>query len=86
MAKTIIEKEIERRESLIAEKSEKEALVLEMRAEIEKTEAEIAGIDEVALVSEIEELKSYLPKPESEEAETVVEAQPAEFANSYYGG
>ena len=85
MAKTIIEKEIERRETLIAEKADKEALVLEMQAEIEKTKAEIAGIDEVALKAEIEELKDYLPKPEPAPAnEEVAEAEEVAATTPYF--
>lgn len=58
---TIIEKEIARREALIAEKSAKENKVIEMQIEIERLNAEIAATDEVALYSEIAELKTYLP-------------------------
>lgn len=59
---TIIEKEIARREALIAEKSAKENKVIEMQIEIERLTAEIAATDEVALYSEIAELKTYLPR------------------------
>lgn len=60
----IIEKEIERRERLIAEKAEKVALVQSYREEIEVLEAEIESTDETELHAEIEELKTYLPKPD----------------------
>ena len=65
---TIIEKEIARREALIAEKSEKENKVIEMQIEIERLTAEIAATDEVALYSEIAELKTYLPQEGKDEA------------------
>lgn len=85
MAKTIIEKEIERREKLLAEKVDKEALVLEMQAEIEKTKAEIAGINETALGAEIAELETYLPKPEPAPAnEEVAEAEEVAKATPYF--
>lgn len=66
---TIIEREIERREALIVEKAAKEAKVVELKAELEKTQSEIAGIDDAALRAEIDELRTYLPKPESDEPE-----------------
>ena len=59
----IIEKEIERRERLIAEKAEKEALVRSYQEEIERLTAEIESTDELALRAEIEELKAYIPEP-----------------------
>ena len=71
---TIIEKEIERREALIAEKSAKESKVLEMQIEIERLNAEIAATDEIALRSEIAELKTYLPCEEGEAVEGETEA------------
>lgn len=67
---TIIEKEIARREALIAEKSEKENKVIEMQLEIERLTAEIAATDEITLCAEIAELKTYLPQP-SEDVEAV---------------
>ena len=74
---TIIEKEIARREALIADKSAKENKVIEMQIEIERLTAEIAATDEVALCAEIAELKTYLPCEEvvavEAEAEAVVE-------------
>jgi len=63
---TIIEKEIARREALIAEKSAKENKVLEMQIEIERLTAEIEATDEPALYAEIAELKTYLPQPEED--------------------
>ena len=72
---TIIEKEIARREALIADKSAKENKVIEMQIEIEKLTAEIAATDEVALCAEIAELKTYLPV-EDVATDDVTEAVP----------
>lgn len=60
---TIIEKEIERREGVIVETGRKKIRVAEMLEEIDRLEAEIANTDLVALQAEIDELKTYLPKP-----------------------
>lgn len=86
MAKTIIEKEIERRESLIVKKFDNEARVSELQTEIEKIKVENEGICVSILEVEIEELKSYLPKLESEVADSVVEAPMSAFGNPSYGG
>lgn len=64
--KNIIEKEIERREVLIAEKAEKENKVIELQIEIERLTQEITNTDETVLLAEIDELKGYLPKPVEE--------------------
>ena len=72
---TIIEKEIARREALIAEKSAKENKVIEMQIEIERLTAEIAATDEVALCSEIAELKTYLPHEDNETVEGDTETE-----------
>lgn len=66
--KTIIEKEIERREALIADKAEKENKILEMQIEIEKLTLEIANTDEDTLRAEIAELETYLPTEGKNEA------------------
>ena len=60
---TIIEKEIERREIVILGKAVKEERVAQILAELEQLESEIAGIDTDALQAEIDELKTYLPRP-----------------------
>lgn len=70
----IIEKEIARREALIADKSAKESRVIEMQIEIERLTAEIAATDEVALCSEIAELRTYLPCEDVEAVEGDTEA------------
>lgn len=77
---TIIEKEIERREALIAEKSAKENKILEMQIEIERLALEVANTDEIALRAEIAELATYLPQPvETASAEAEAETPPENF-------
>ena len=66
---SIIEREIEKRQAIIDSKDEKINELAELRVKAENLEAEIAGIDTDVLVAEIEELKSYLPKPEEPEDE-----------------
>lgn len=72
---TIIEKEIARREALIAEKSAKENKVIEMQIEIERLTAEIAATDEGALYSEIAELQTYLPHEDNEAVDAETETE-----------
>lgn len=64
MAKSIIEKEIERRERLIDENEEKIKIAAELKKRAEELEMEFAAFDESAVRAEIEELETYLPKPE----------------------
>ena len=66
---SIIEREIEKRQAIIDSKEAKINELAELRVKAENLEAEIASIDNDVLVAEIEELKSYLPKPEEPEDE-----------------
>jgi hypothetical protein len=66
---SIIEREIEKRQAIIDSKEAKINELAELRVKAETLEAEIASIDTNVLVAEIEELKSYLPKPEEPEVE-----------------
>lgn len=66
---TIIEKEIEKRQAIIDSKDAKINELAELQVKAENLKAEIASIDTDVLVAEIEELKSYLPKPEEPEVE-----------------
>lgn len=66
---SIIEREIEKRQAIIDSKEAKINELAELRVKAETLEAEIASIDTNVLVEEIEELKSYLPKPEEPEVE-----------------
>lgn len=66
---SIIEREIEKRQAIIDGKEAKINELAELRIKAETLEAEIASIDTDVLVAEIEELKSYLPKPEETEVE-----------------
>ena len=68
----IIEREIEKREALILDKSEKEKRLEALKVEAEALEKEIADTDVTVLQAEIDELKTYLPKPVDEEVEEVV--------------
>lgn len=66
---SIIEREIEKRQAIIDSKETKINELAELRIKAEELEAEIVSIDTDVLVTEIEELKSYLPKPEEPEVE-----------------
>lgn len=66
---SIIEREIEKRQAIIDSKEEKINELADLKIKAENLETEIAGIDTDVLVAEIEELKSYLPKPEESEVE-----------------
>ena len=64
MAKSIIEREIERRENLINENEEKARTAAELKKRAAELELEVEAFDESTLLAEIEELETYLPKPE----------------------
>lgn len=64
---SIIEREIEKRQVVINDKEAKVNELVELKAKVEALEIEVANIDIDVLVSEIEELKTYLPKPETVE-------------------
>lgn len=59
---SIIEREIEKRETLIAEYLEKKEEAKTLRERAEKLESEAAEIDVETLQAEANELKEYLPK------------------------
>lgn len=60
----IIEREIAKREALIASKADKEAEIVILKEQIASLEEEVEAIDTPTLEAEIEELKTYLPKDE----------------------
>lgn len=60
---TIIEKEIEKREAMIVNKTEKEQEANALREQADLLEKQALEIDVLALKDEIAELKEYLPKP-----------------------
>ena len=72
----IIEREIKEREDIIGSVDVKASRVEELEKELATIKHELSLIDVDALTAEIEELKTYLPKPEVEvtegSAETVI--------------
>ena len=62
---SIIEREIEKRQAIIDSKDAKISDLAELRARVEALEVEIASIDTEFLASEIAELRTYLPGPET---------------------
>lgn len=78
---TIIEREIAKREAIIVEKADKEAILAELEARVKALKVDIANTDVTELQAEIDELKTYLPKPEISEVEVAAEAtEPIENA------
>lgn len=80
---TIIEREIAKREAIIFEKAEKEATIRAFEAKVAALKKEVANTDVSELQAEIDELKTYLPKPVIEadvEAEAVTAENPNENA------
>ena len=69
---TIIEREIEKRKELVAEKTAMIEELARLRDAVAALENKIVTIDEATLNAEIAELESYLPQEE------IVEEQPAE--------
>lgn len=72
---TIIEREIEKRKELVAEKTSMIEELSRLKDAVAALENKIVTIDEVTLNAEIAELESYLPV---EEVEVAIEEQPAE--------
>jgi hypothetical protein len=70
---SIIDVEIAKRQAIIQSKEDKLAQAIKMREDADVLEKEALEIDAEVLMSEIEELETYLPKPE-EETEDNVEA------------
>lgn len=70
---SIIDIEIAKRQAIIDSKEEKLARAEALKAESLALEEEALAIDTTVLTAEIEELATYLPKPE-ENAEDSVEA------------
>lgn len=75
----IIEREIAKRQEIVDAKAEKIARIAELQEEIARLQAEVDATDVTVLEADIEELKSYLPVPETDVveepvAEDVVEA------------
>lgn len=62
----ILEREIAAREAKIARKDGLKAEIAAKLAEVEKLQAEEAEIDVETLRAEIEEIKTFLPKPAEE--------------------
>lgn len=71
---SIIDIEIAKRQAIIDSKEEKLAKAVALREEANTLEDEALAIDTENLTAEIEELATYLPKPEVEETEENVEA------------
>ena len=61
----IIEREIERRKTIIASKEEKINTLAELKMEVQALETEIANINVEELAVEIKELEEYLQKDET---------------------
>lgn len=61
----IIEKEIERREKLISDNSEKIERIAKLTAEADELQKEVIAFDEAVIRVEIEELKTYLVSEET---------------------
>ena len=70
---SIIDVEIAKRQAIIQSKEDKLAQAIKMREDADVLEKEALEIDAEVLMSEIEELETYLPKHE-EETEDNVEA------------
>jgi hypothetical protein len=66
---SIIDIEIAKRQAIIDSKEEKLAKAVALRDEADALEEEAVAIDTVTLSAEIEELATYLPKPEDENEE-----------------
>lgn len=75
---TIIEREIEKRKELVAEKTSMIEELARLKDAVAALENKIVTIDEVTLNAEIAELESYLPVEMTEEVEVAIEEQPAE--------
>ena len=73
---TIIEREIEKRKELVAEKTSMIEELARLKDAVAALENKIVTIDEVTLNAEIAELESYLPVEMTEDV--IVEEQPAE--------
>lgn len=71
---SIIDIEIAKRQAIIDSKEEKLAKAVALREEADTLEDEAMAIDTTTLSAEIEELATYLPKPEEENTEENVEA------------
>lgn len=69
----IIEREIEKRQAIIDGKEVKIAELAELKEKVQKLEVEVASVETDVLLSEIEELKTYLPQPETVEVVENVE-------------
>ena len=61
---SIIDIEIAKRQAIIDSKEEMLEKAVSLREEADALEAEAVAIDTAVLASEIEELATYLPKPE----------------------
>lgn len=70
---TIIEREIEKRQELIDSKARLMDELKRLEDAVEVTQRNIAQIDEVTLMAEIEELKTYLPADVTNENDSVEE-------------
>ena len=70
---TIIEREIEKRQELIDSKARLMDELKRLEDAVEVTQRNIAQIDEVTLMAEIEELKTYLPANVANENDSVEE-------------
>ena len=70
---TIIEREIEKRQELIDSKARLMDELKRLEDAVEVTQRNIAQIDEVTLMAEIEELKTYLPADVTNENDSAEE-------------